>query len=180
MSHPSHDPPGFKLLDLRAEVSSFFTVLADLAFIIFYLLALCLQLVDEVVLDDRESCWWVVRQCLHHYGRKKGRLCQNLTSRSVPTLTLGASDSLKCPYAHQVKEALGCFGQCGEGPHWCKPCSPPLFWQSSSMPAPKGNPPGPHSACRPLSLFHTPHSACGSALSAGTCTPTKCTCLRLF
>lgn len=55
MSHPSCDPPVFKLLDLRAEVSGFFTVLADLAFVFFNLLTLRLQLADEVVLDYRES-----------------------------------------------------------------------------------------------------------------------------
>lgn len=47
--------PCFKVLDLRAEVSSFYSVLADFAFIIFYLLTLPLQLVNKVVLDDRES-----------------------------------------------------------------------------------------------------------------------------
>lgn len=44
--------PCFEVLDLRAEVSSFHSVLGDFAFIIFYLLALSLQLVNKVVLDD--------------------------------------------------------------------------------------------------------------------------------
>lgn len=44
--------PCFEVLDLRAEVSSFHSVLGDFAFIIFYLLALSLQLVNKVVLND--------------------------------------------------------------------------------------------------------------------------------
>ncbi len=70
-SHPSRDPPRFELLDLGAEVSSFLAVLADFAFIVLYLLALPLQLVDEVVFDDGESGCGVVCQCLHHCSRKK-------------------------------------------------------------------------------------------------------------
>lgn len=50
-----HDSPGFELLDFRAEVSSFFTILADFALILLDLLALPLELVDEIVLDDGES-----------------------------------------------------------------------------------------------------------------------------
>lgn len=64
--------PCFKVLDLRAEVSSFHSVLADFAFIVFYLLTLPLQLVNKVVLDDRESGCGIVCQRLHHYvGIKK-------------------------------------------------------------------------------------------------------------
>lgn len=69
--YPSGDPPRFELLDLRAEVSSFLAVLADFAFVVLDLLAFSLQLVDEVVLYDGESGRRVVRQSLHHYGKKK-------------------------------------------------------------------------------------------------------------
>lgn len=44
--------PGFEVLDLRAQESCFFPVLADLSLIFLNLLALPLQLVDKVVLDD--------------------------------------------------------------------------------------------------------------------------------
>lgn len=70
-SHLTCDQPCFELLDLRTEVSCFLAVLADFAFIVLYLLALPLQLVDEVVLDDGKSGRRVVCQCLHHYGRTK-------------------------------------------------------------------------------------------------------------
>lgn len=73
-SGPSCDPPRFELLDLRAEVSSFLAILADFAFIVLYLLALPLQLVDEVVFDDGESGCRVVCQCLHHCGRIKKKI----------------------------------------------------------------------------------------------------------
>lgn len=51
-SHLFPHTPGFEVLDLRAEVSGFHSVLGDFAFIIFYLLALSLQLVNKVVLND--------------------------------------------------------------------------------------------------------------------------------
>lgn len=65
-SQPSCDPPGLEILDLGAEVSSFLSVLADFMFIVLNLLALSLQLVDEVVFDDGERGCRVVCQCLHH------------------------------------------------------------------------------------------------------------------
>lgn len=72
-------PPRFQLLDLGAEVSSFFAVLADFAFIVLYLLALPLQLVDEVVFDDGQSGCRVVCQCLHHYSRsRKEKSCASI------------------------------------------------------------------------------------------------------
>lgn len=49
------DPPGLEVLDLGAEKSGFFAVLADLPLIFLNLLALPLQLVDEVVLDDGQG-----------------------------------------------------------------------------------------------------------------------------
>lgn len=69
MKNPIHHLPCFELLDLGTEVSSFLTVLMDFALIVLYLLALPLQLVNEVVLDHRESSCRVVCQCLHHYDR---------------------------------------------------------------------------------------------------------------
>lgn len=51
-SDPLSDPPGFEVLDLGAEKSGFFAVLPDLSLVFLDLLALPLQLVDEVVLDD--------------------------------------------------------------------------------------------------------------------------------
>lgn len=44
--------PCFEVLDLRAEVISFHSVAGDFAFIIFNLLALSLQLVNKVVLNN--------------------------------------------------------------------------------------------------------------------------------
>lgn len=48
----SPDTPCFEVLDLRAEVSSFHSVLGDFALVVFDLLALSLQLVNKVVLND--------------------------------------------------------------------------------------------------------------------------------
>lgn len=72
--------------------------------------------------------------------------------------------------AHPVKVASGCSGQCDAGPRWCRPYSLPLSWQSIPVPAPTDNSPGLHNVYRLQPLFHTLHSACGSAWSAGTCT----------
>lgn len=60
--------PASEFLDLGAEVGRLLTVLADLALVVLDLLCLPLQLVDEVVLDDRQRGRGVVCQRLHHGG----------------------------------------------------------------------------------------------------------------
>lgn len=67
--------PRLQVLDLRAQVSSFHSVLGDFALIIFYLLALPLQLVNQVVLDDWERGCGIVCQRLHH--------CNNLNKTQM-------------------------------------------------------------------------------------------------
>ena len=62
--------PGPQVLDLCAEVSGLFAVLADLALVVLDLLALPLQFVHQVVLDDGQRGRRVVRQRLHHCGIK--------------------------------------------------------------------------------------------------------------
>lgn len=49
------DSPCLQLLDFRAEMRRFLTVLTNFTLVIFYLLALSLQLIDEVVFDNRQS-----------------------------------------------------------------------------------------------------------------------------
>lgn len=49
---PLLDSPCLQLLDFRTEMRSFLAVLANFTLVIFYLLALSLQLIDEVVFDD--------------------------------------------------------------------------------------------------------------------------------
>lgn len=110
LKYPSSDPPRFELLDLRAEVSSFFTVLADFAFVVLDLLTLSLQLVDEVVLYDGESGRRVMCKSLHHYGKNHG--CKLM----VRDLITSNQHETKWPAAHRVTEASGCFGRCGAEP----------------------------------------------------------------
>lgn len=62
---PSADSPGLQLLDFRAKVSGFLAVLADLPLVVFDLLALSLQLIDEVVFDHRQGGRGVVGKRLH-------------------------------------------------------------------------------------------------------------------